>query len=601
MQERIRNFCIVAHIDHGKSTLADRLLEATGLMNERNMQEQVLDSMDLEREKGITIKSHPVRLDYRGQDDQDYVFNLIDTPGHVDFTYEVSRALAACDGTLLVVDASQGVEAQTLANAFLAMDLGLDVVPVINKIDLMSANPELTKKEIEETLLIDATEAILASAKDGTGIKEVLEAIVQRIHPPRGDPAAPLRALIFDSHYDSYKGVIVYVRVVDGSVRVGQMIRMMATGQSFEVMEVGHFRLSLVSQAELGTGEVGYLAANIKSLSETKVGDTITLAERPAESPLPGFRHVKPMVFCGLYPAVNEKYPELREALQKLSLNDASLIYEPESSPALGFGFRCGFLGLLHMDIVQQRLEREYDQDLVATAPSVNYRVFLRNGVILEIDNPAKFPQPELIEHIDEPFVKATIIVPQEYVGSMMELCQNHRGSFGNMEYAEGNRVILTYHLPLAEILLDFYDQLKSGSRGYASLDYDFEDYKPYELVKLDILVNGRPVDALCYILPAEKAYEHARKAVMRLRRSIPRQMFEVVIQGAIGSRVIARETIKAKRKDVLAKCYGGDVTRKMKLLEKQKEGKKRMKQVGNVEIPQEAFLSMVRINREEE
>ena len=601
MQDNIRNFCIVAHIDHGKSTLADRLLEATGLMNERNMQEQVLDSMDLEREKGITIKSHPVRLDYHGQDNRDYIFNLIDTPGHVDFTYEVSRALAACDGALLVVDASQGVEAQTLANAFLAMDLGLDVIPVINKIDLMSANPELTKKEIEETLLIDAAEAILASAKDGTGIKEVLEAIVRRIHPPQGDPSAPLRALIFDSHYDSYKGVIVYVRVVDGSVRVGQMIQMMATGQSFEVMEVGHFRLGLVSQPELRAGEVGYLAATIKSLSETKVGDTITLAERPAEGPLPGFRHVKPMVFCGLYPAINEKYPELREALQKLSLNDASLIYEPESSPALGFGFRCGFLGLLHMDIVQQRLEREYDQDLVATAPSVNYRVFLRNGVVLEIDNPAKFPQPELIEHIAEPFVKAMIIVPQEYVGPMMELCQNHRGAFGNMEYVEGNRVILTYHLPLAEILLDFYDQLKSGSRGYASLDYDFEEYKPYELVKLDILVNGRPVDALCYILPAEKAYEHARKAVMRLRRSIPRQMFEVIIQGAIGSRVIARETIKAKRKDVLAKCYGGDVTRKMKLLEKQKEGKKRMKQVGNVEIPQEAFLSMVRINREEE
>jgi GTP-binding protein LepA len=601
MQEQVRNFCIVAHIDHGKSTLADRLLEATGLMNERNMQEQVLDSMDLEREKGITIKSHPVRLEYRAQNGKNYILNLIDTPGHVDFTYEVSRAVASCEGALLVVDASQGVEAQTLANAFLAMDLGLDVVPVINKIDLMSANPELTRKEIEETLLLDASQAILASAKEGTGIPEILEAIVHRIRPPQGDPQAPFRALIFDSYYDSYKGVITYVRVVDGSVRVGQMIQMMATGLVFEVMEVGYLRLSLVQQSELSTGDVGYLAANIKSLSETRVGDTITLAETPAKTPLPGFRHVKPMVFCGLYPAVNEKYPELREALQRLSLNDASLIFEPESSPALGFGFRCGFLGLLHMDIVQERLEREYDQDLVATAPSVNYHVFLRNGGMLEIDNPAKFPQPDIIDHIAEPFVKAMIIVPQESVGPMMELCQNRRGTFGNMEYVEGNRVILTYHLPLAEILLDFYDQLKSGSRGYASLDYEFEAYKPYELIKLDILVNGKPVDALCYILPAEKAYEHARKAVMRLRRAIPRQMFEVVIQGAIGSRVIARETIKAKRKDVLAKCYGGDVTRKMKLLEKQKEGKKRMKQVGNVEIPQEAFLSMVRINREEE
>jgi GTP-binding protein LepA len=601
MQEQVRNFCIVAHIDHGKSTLADRLLEATGLMNERNMQEQVLDSMDLEREKGITIKSHPVRLEYRAQNGKNYILNLIDTPGHVDFTYEVSRAVASCEGALLVVDASQGVEAQTLANAFLAMDLGLDVVPVINKIDLMSANPELTRKEIEETLLLDASQAILASAKEGTGIPEILEAIVHRIRPPQGDPQAPFRALIFDSYYDSYKGVITYVRVVDGSVRVGQMIQMMATGLIFEVMEVGYLRLSMVQQSELSTGDVGYLAANIKSLSETRVGDTITLAETPAKTPLPGFRHVKPMVFCGLYPAVNEKYPELREALQRLSLNDASLIFEPESSPALGFGFRCGFLGLLHMDIVQERLEREYDQDLVATAPSVNYHVFLRNGGMLEIDNPAKFPQPDIIDHIAEPFVKAMIIVPQESVGPMMELCQNRRGTFGNMEYVEGNRVILTYHLPLAEILLDFYDQLKSGSRGYASLDYEFEAYKPYELIKLDILVNGKPVDALCYILPAEKAYEHARKAVMRLRRAIPRQMFEVVIQGAIGSRVIARETIKAKRKDVLAKCYGGDVTRKMKLLEKQKEGKKRMKQVGNVEIPQEAFLSMVRINREEE
>jgi GTP-binding protein LepA len=601
MQEQVRNFCIVAHIDHGKSTLADRLLEATGLMNERNMQEQVLDSMDLEREKGITIKSHPVRLEYRAQNGKNYILNLIDTPGHVDFTYEVSRAVASCEGAILVVDASQGVEAQTLANAFLAMDLGLDVVPVINKIDLMSANPELTRKEIEETLLLDASQAILASAKEGTGIPEILEAIVHRIRPPQGDPQAPFRALIFDSYYDSYKGVITYVRVVDGSVRVGQMIQMMATGLIFEVMEVGYLRLSMVQQSELSTGDVGYLAANIKSLSETRVGDTITLAETPAKTPLPGFRHVKPMVFCGLYPAVNEKYPELREALQRLSLNDASLIFEPESSPALGFGFRCGFLGLLHMDIVQERLEREYDQDLVATAPSVNYHVFLRNGGMLEIDNPAKFPQPDIIDHIAEPFVKAMIIVPQESVGPMMELCQNRRGTFGNMEYVEGNRVILTYHLPLAEILLDFYDQLKSGSRGYASLDYEFEAYKPYELIKLDILVNGKPVDALCYILPAEKAYEHARKAVMRLRRAIPRQMFEVVIQGAIGSRVIARETIKAKRKDVLAKCYGGDVTRKMKLLEKQKEGKKRMKQVGNVEIPQEAFLSMVRINREEE
>ncbi|MCX5974870.1 MAG: translation elongation factor 4 [Coprothermobacterota bacterium] len=600
MQERIRNFSIIAHIDHGKSTLADRLLEATGLMTERNQQEQILDSMDLEREKGITIKAHPVRLEYKARDGSNYILNLIDTPGHVDFTYEVSRSLSACDGALLVIDATQGVEAQTLANAYLAIDLGLDIVPVINKIDLAVADPERTRREIEEILLLDAGEAILASAKEGVGVPEILEAIIHRIRPPGGNSEAPLRALIFDSYYDPYKGVIAYIRVVDGSLRIGQSIKMMATGQVFEVMEVGHLRLGLVPQPELNTGEVGYLAATIKSLSETKVGDTITDADRSATTPLPGFRHAQPMVFCGLYPSRNEDYPELREALQKLALNDASIVFEPESSPALGFGFRCGFLGLLHMDIAQQRLEREYGQDLVATAPSVGYKVYLHNGEEIEIDNPAKFPPDNQIDYIKEPFVKAIVIVPQDSVGPMMELCQGRRGIFKNMEYVEGSRVILTYELPLAEILLDFYDQLKSRSRGYASLDYEFQEYRQSNLVKLDILINDKPVDALSYIFPAEQAYQHARKALFKLRKAIPRQMYEVVLQGAIGSRVIAREEIKAKRKDVLAKCYGGDVTRKMKLLEKQKKGKKRMKQVGNVEVPQEAFFSMLKIDSSE-
>lgn len=599
MQERIRNFCIIAHIDHGKSTLADRLLEATGVKLRVQM-EQVLDQMDLEREKGITIKAHPVRLEYNAKDGKEYILNLIDTPGHVDFTYEVSRALAACEGALLVVDGTQGVEAQTLANAYLAMDLNLDLVPVINKIDLPNSDPERTRKEIEEAVLLDAREAILVSAKEGWGTEEVLEAIVKRIRPPGGNPDSPLRALIFDSHYDPYKGVISYIRVVDGRVKVGDRIKMMGTEQSFEVMEVGYFKLGMIPKEELGAGEVGYLAANIKSLSETKVGDTITSAVNPASSPLPGFRHLKPMVFCGLYPTRNEDFPALREALQKLSLNDASIVYEPESSPALGFGFRCGFLGLLHMEIVQERLEREYEQEIVATAPSVVYRVFLRDGTVFEIDNPAKFPSPETLDYIEEPFVKAIIMVPQEFVGPMMDLAQGKRGIFKNMEYIEGGRVILTYEIPLAEILLDFYDQLKSRSRGYASFDYEFLEYRKTDLVKLDILVNGKQVDALCYILPQEKAYEHARKIVSRLRKTIPRQLFEVVIQGAIGSRVIARETIKPLRKNVLAKCYGGDITRKMKLLEKQKEGKKRLKRVGNVEIPQEAFFSMLKIDSEE-
>lgn len=599
MQEKIRNFCIIAHIDHGKSTLADRLLEATGVKF-RVPIEQVLDQMDLEREKGITIKAHPVRLEYQAKNGQTYILNLIDTPGHVDFTYEVSRALAACEGALLVVDSTQGVEAQTLANAYLAMDLKLDLIPVINKIDLPNADPEKTKREIEETLLLDTSEAILTSAKEGVGTVDVLEAIVKRIKPPKGDPNASLRALIFDSYYDPYKGVIVYVRVVDGKVRVGDKIKMMGTDQAFEVMELGYFKLGMVPKRELEAGEVGYLAANIKTLSETKVGDTITSAINPAREPLPGFRHLKPMVYCGLYPTRNEDFPALREALQKLSLNDASIVYEPESSPALGFGFRCGFLGLLHMEIVQERLEREYEQAIVATAPSVVYRVFLRDGSSLEIDNPAKFPSPEAVDHIEEPFVRAIIMAPQEFVGPMMELAQTKRGIFKNMEYIEGGRVILTYELPLAEILLDFYDQLKSRSRGYASFDYEFLEYRKTDLVKLDILVNGKQVDALCYILPQEKAYEHARRIVNRLRKTIPKQLFEVVIQGAIGSRIIARETVKPLRKNVLAKCYGGDVTRKMKLLEKQKEGKKRLKQVGNVEIPQEAFFSMLKIDTEE-
>jgi GTP-binding protein LepA len=599
MQEKIRNFCIIAHIDHGKSTLADRLLEATGVKF-RVPIEQVLDQMDLEREKGITIKAHPVRLEYQAKEGQTYILNLIDTPGHVDFTYEVSRALAACEGALLVVDSTQGVEAQTLANAYLAMDLNLDLIPVINKIDLPNADPEKTKREIEETLLLDTSEAILTSAKEGVGTENVLEAIVKRIRPPGGDPNAPLRALIFDSHYDPYKGVIAYVRVVDGKVKVGDKIKMMGTDQVFEVMELGYFKLGMIPKGELEAGEVGYLAANIKTLSETKVGDTVTSATNPAREPLPGFRHLKPMVYCGLYPTRNEDFPALREALQKLSLNDASIVYEPESSPALGFGFRCGFLGLLHMEIVQERLEREYEQEIVATAPSVVYRVFLHDGSSLEIDNPAKFPSPEVVDHIEEPFVRAIIMAPQEFVGPMMELAQNKRGIFKNMEYMEGGRVILTYELPLAEILLDFYDQLKSRSRGYASFDYEFLEYRKTDLVKLDILVNGKQVDALCYILPQEKAYEHARRIVSRLRKTIPKQLFEVIIQGAIGSRVIARETIKPLRKNVLAKCYGGDVTRKMKLLEKQKEGKKRLKQVGNVEIPQEAFFSMLKIDTEE-
>ncbi len=570
-------------------------------MTERNLQEQVLDQMELERERGITIKAHPVRLEYRARDGQLYSLNLIDTPGHVDFTYEVSRALAACDGALLVVDATQGVEAQTLANAFLAMDLKLDMVPVINKIDLPSADPDRTRKEIEETLLLDGNEAICVSAKEGWGSEEVMEAIVNKIHPPKGDPIAPLRALIFDSYYDPYKGVIAYLRVVDGSMRVGQKIRLMSTDQEFELMEVGYFRLGLVPQEGLSAGDVGYIAANIKSLSQTKVGDTVTSAERPAQTPLPGFRHVKPMVFCGIYPSRNEDFPTLREALQKLALNDASLVYEPETSPALGFGFRCGFLGLLHLEIAQERLEREYGQELVATAPSVVYRVYPRRGEVLEIDNPARLPPEDQVERVEEPYVRAIIVVPQEFVGAMMELAQRKRGAFKDMEYVEGNRFILTYELPLAEILLDFYDQLKSFSRGYASFDYEFLEYRPADLVKLEILVNGKAVDALCYILPKERAYEHARKAVNRLRRNIPRQLFEVSIQAGIGGRVVARETVKPLRKNVLAKCYGGDVTRKMKLLEKQKAGKKRLKQMGNVEIPQEAFFSMLKIDNEQE
>lgn len=599
MQEAIRNFCIIAHIDHGKSTLADRLLEATGVRLRVQMP-QVLDQMDLERERGITIKAHPIRLDWKAKDGKEYILNLIDTPGHVDFTYEVSRALSACDGAILVVDATQGVEAQTLANAFLASQLNLDIIPVINKIDLPSADPERTKREIEETLLLDSQEAILISAKEGWGIEEVLEAIVKRIHPPKGNPQAPLRALIFDAFYDSYKGVIAYVRVVDGSIKCGQKIKMMSTGQSYEVMEVGFFRFGLIPKECLETGEVGYVAANIKSIAETKVGDTITSLEEPTTEPLPGFRKLKPMVFCGLYPTRNEDYPALREALQKLALNDASLTFEAETSPALGFGFRCGFLGLLHLEIVQERLEREYSLDLVATAPSVVYRVYLRDGSSLQIDNPAELPSPEKIERIEEPFVKVMIVTPAEYLGNLMELCQKKRGIFKNMEYVEANRVILTYEMPMAEILLDFYDQLKSLSRGYASLDYEFLEYRQSKLVKLEILVNSKPVDALSYILPEEKALEQARKMVHKLRQSIPKQLFEVIIQGSIGGRVIARESIKPLRKNVLAKCYGGDVTRKMKLLEKQRAGKKRMKQVGNVEIPQEAFFSMLRVDKEE-
>jgi GTP-binding protein LepA len=596
-QQKIRNFSIIAHIDHGKSTLADRILEYTGALSSREMQDQVLDQMDLERERGITIKLQAVRLNYKADDGEEYILNLIDTPGHVDFTYEVSRSLAACEGALLVVDAAQGIEAQTLANVYLALDNNLEILPVINKIDLPSADPEKVKNEIEEVIGLDASEAVLASAKAGIGIKEILEQICRKVPAPTGDPEKPLKALIFDSHYDSYKGVIVYVRVVDGSIRAGSKIKMMATNKTFEVIEVGVFKPRMTIVNELSVGDVGFIVAGIKNVGDTRVGDTVTDAKNPAPEPLPGYRRINPMVFCGLYPIETSDYNDLREALEKLELNDASLRYEPETSSALGFGFRCGFLGLLHMEIIQERIEREFNIPLITTAPSVVFRVTLTNGEILEIDNPSHFPEPGKIEYVEEPYVKASIIVPNDYVGAIMELCQSKRGEFLNMEYLDTTRVTLTYDIPLSEIVYDFFDQLKSSTKGYASFDYELSGYKQSKLVKMDILLNGEQVDALSFIVHRDRAYQRGKVICEKLKELIPRQMFEVPIQAAIGNKVIARETIKAMRKNVLAKCYGGDISRKRKLLEKQKEGKKRMKQVGSVEVPQEAFMAVLKID----
>lgn len=599
MQEKIRNFSIIAHIDHGKSTLADRLLEFTGTLSEREKREQFLDKMDLEREKGITIKLQPVRLKYKARDGQEYILNLIDTPGHVDFSYEVSRSLAACEGALLVVDASQGIEAQTLANVYMAMDLDLTIIGIVNKIDLPGAEPERVKEEMEAVLGINQEEILPISAKLGTGVDEVLEAIVERIPAPGGNRTEPLQAMIFDSYFDPYKGAISYIRVVSGELRKGDVIKMMASGKEFEVTEIGVISPYMTEVASLGAGEVGYLAAGIKNVSDTRVGDTVTLARRPAAGALPGYQEVKPMVYCGLYPLENNDFDRLRDALEKLKLNDAALFFEPESSDALGFGFRCGFLGLLHLEIVRERLEREYDLSLLATAPSVVYKVVLTDGSELDLQNPKHWPAPQRVEAVQEPYMKAFVMVPNEYVGAVMELCQDKRGQYVNMEYLTSQRVMITYKMPLAEILFDFFDALKSRTRGYASLDYEFSGYEVSDLVKMDIMLNGEIVDALSFITHKDSSYYRARALTQKLRRIIPRQLYEVVIQASIGNKVIARESIKAMRKDVLAKCYGGDITRKKKLLEKQKEGKKKMKQIGRIEVPKDAFLTVMDIEND--
>lgn len=596
-QDHIRNFSIIAHIDHGKSTLADRLIEYTGTLSKREMEEQILDSMDLERERGITIKAQAVRSIYKARSGEEYMLNFIDTPGHVDFTYEVSRALAACEGALLVIDATQGIEAQTLANVYLALDNDLEIVPVINKIDLPSADPEHVKKEIEDVIGIDASDAVLCSAKTGLGIEDVLEAIVARIPAPQGSAEAPLKALVFDSKFDAYKGVVLYVRVMEGRIRKGMKIRMMATGAEFEVTEVGYFKPGLVNVDELEEGQVGFFAASIKNVKDARVGDTVTDANNPAERALPGYRKATPMVYCGLYPVENSDYDNLRDALEKLQLNDASLVFEPETSTALGFGFRCGFLGLLHMDVIKERLEREYNLSLITTAPNVIYEVFRTNGEVEMVDNPSLFPDPTLIDHVEEPYVNATIIVPKDYVGAVMELSQEKRGEYDNMTYLDDTRVMIHYALPLSEIIFDYFDRLKSATRGYASLDYELSGYRYSNLVKVDILLNGDPVDALSAIVHKDSAQVRGRQLVEKLRSLIPRQMFEIPVQAAIGNKVIARENVRAMRKDVLAKCYGGDISRKRKLLEKQKEGKKRMKQVGSVELPQEAFMAILKMD----
>ncbi|MCK8452055.1 translation elongation factor 4 [Bacillus safensis] len=596
-QSRIRNFSIIAHIDHGKSTLADRILEKTAAITQREMKEQLLDSMDLERERGITIKLNSVQLKYKAKDGEEYIMHLIDTPGHVDFTYEVSRSLAACEGAILVVDAAQGIEAQTLANVYLALDNNLEILPIINKIDLPSAEPERVREEIEDVIGLDASEAVLTSAKAGIGIEDILEQIVEKVPAPAGDPEAPLQALIFDSLYDAYRGVIAYIRIVEGTVRPGQKIKMMATGKEFEVLEVGVFTPKAMPTDELTVGDVGYLTAAIKNVGDTRVGDTITSAENPAKEALPGYRKLNPMVYCGLYPIDTAKYNDLREALEKLELNDSSLQYEAETSQALGFGFRCGFLGMLHMEIIQERIEREFKIDLITTAPSVIYDVYMTDGEKIVVDNPSNLPDPQKIERIEEPYVKATMMVPNDYVGSVMELCQGKRGNFIDMQYLDANRVSIVYEIPLAEIVYEFFDQLKSNTKGYASFDYELIGYRPSTLVKMDIMLNGEKIDALSFIVHRDYAYERGKIIVEKLKELIPRQHFEVPVQAAIGQKIVARSTIKAMRKNVLAKCYGGDISRKRKLLEKQKEGKKRMKQVGSVEVPQEAFMAVLKMD----